>query len=209
VRVIVHGHARLRLVANTHGRLEVPAAGPTKKLCGAQRMGQPKGVTCKRVAGAGTDHLGTGTCSRHLGNTANHRTAAENEAARQACALFGLEMQDRPPAQVLIDEITRTRRSIAWHETEIATVMGGRELDAGKLERLMTRWMGERKHLADVTAKALHAGVERRAVELMEDEARRAVAMLEAYTAALGLDRRDPRVLEAGRVALQVLPGGS
>lgn len=188
------------------GRLEVPAAGPGKQLCGAQRPGQPPGVTCKRVAGAGTPHLGSGRCSRHLGNSPNHKTAAEREQARRACALFGLEMADRDPAAVLMDEITRTRRSIAWHETEVALAMNAAKEDVA--DKRLDGWIRERKHLADVTAKALHAGVERRALELMEDEARRAVAVLEAFATALGLDRRDPKVLEAGTVALQVLPGG-
>lgn len=185
----------------------MPAPGPTKALCGAQRPNQPEGVLCKRVAGHGTDHLGVGRCSRHLGSTQNHKTAAEREQARLACELFGLKMADRDPAAVLMDEITRTRRSVAWHETEIALAMqaGDSEIADKRLEG----WTRERKHLADVTAKALHAGVERRALELMEDEARRAVAMLEAFVAALGLDRSEPKVLEAGRLALQVLPGGA
>ncbi len=184
----------------------MPAAGPDKKLCGAQRPGQPKGVTCKQRAGWSTPHPGEGYCKRHGGATASHKTAAEREQARQACALFGLEMTDRDPAAVLMDEITRTRRSIAWHETEVALAMNTATTDVA--DKRLEGWIRERKHLADVTAKALHAGVERRALELMEDEARRAVAVLEAFAAALGLDRRDPKVLEAGQVALQVLPGG-
>lgn len=152
-----------------------------------------------------TDHVGTGRCARHGGLTPSHKTAAEREQARKACELFGLEMEDRDPATVLIEEITRTRRSVAWHETEIAVAMQDGKAEAAELR--LEGWVRERKHLADVTAKALHAGVERRAVELMEDEARRAVAVLEAFVVAMGLDRREPRVLEAGRVALRVLPG--
>ncbi len=173
------------------------------RLCGAKKKQGPG--TCTQVAGWGTPNS-TGPCKLHGGSTRNHKTAAEREKARQACELFGLEMADRDPAAVLMDEITRTRRSVAWHETEIALAMQAGEAELA--DRRLDGWTRERKHLADVTAKALHAGVERRALELMEDEARRAVAVLEAFVGALGLDRREPRVLEAGRVALAVLPGG-
>lgn len=172
--------------------------------CGAKR--RQGGEPCRKPAGWGTPNK-TGRCKLHLGNSPSHKTAAEREAVRLACELFGLEMQDRDPAAVLMDEITRTRRAVAWHEREIAVAMS--DGDQAVVDKRLEGWVRERKHLGDVTAKALHAGVERRALELMEDEARRAVAMLEAFVAALGLDRSDQRVLEAGRVALQVLPGGS
>lgn len=172
-------------------------------MCGAQRPHQPPGVTCKRVAGAGTPHLGSGRCSRHLGNSPNHKTAAEREQARQACALFGLEMTDRDPGEVLLAEVTRTRRSIAWHETEVALLMASPAPDADRLDRLMAAWMTERKHLADVTSKALHAGVAKRTLELQEDMARQVVGVLAAFADRLGLDRTSPKVLEAGRLALE------
>ncbi len=184
----------------------MPAAGPDKERCGAQRPGQPPGVTCKRVAGAGTPHLGTGRCSRHLGNSPNHKTAAEREQARQACALFGLEMTDRDPAAVLMDEITRTRRSIVWHETEIALVLaeGGGE---GRVARLVERWAWERRHLGDVSAKAITTGVARRTLEMQEDIARQVAAVLARQAELLGHDPSSPIAREASRVALQLVAG--
>ncbi len=173
-------------------------------FCGAKKKQGPG--NCTQVAGWGVPGVTTGPCKLHGGATRTHKTAAEREQARQACALFGLEMADRDPAAVLMDEITRSRRAIVWFETEVALAMNAADSEAA--DKRLEGWTRERKHLADVTAKALHAGVERRALELMEDEARRAVAVLEAFVAAMGLDRKDQRVLEAGQVALQVLPGG-
>jgi hypothetical protein len=183
----------------------VPAAGPDKQLCGAQRMNQPKGVLCTQRAGWGTTHPGVGRCKRHGGNTATHGTAAEREQARQACELFGLEMTDRDPAEVLLGEITRTRRSIVWHETEIAMAMA--EHDEERRDKLMPGWTVERKHLADVTAKALHAGVARRALELAEDTAQQVVAVLFEFARLMGHDPKSPAVREAGRSALQLASG--
>jgi hypothetical protein len=185
----------------------LPAPGPGKALCGAQRPNQPKGVTCKNVAGHMTDHVGSGRCARHGGLTPSHKTHAEREQARQACALFGLEMEDRDPGEVLLAEVTRTRRSIAWHEAELALLIVA-EKDDEKVDRLKAEWRSERKHLADVTSKALHAGVARRTLELQEDMARQVVGVLGEFARRLGLDPSSPEVREAGREALLIGTGG-
>ena len=57
----------------------MPAAGPDKERCGAKASKGP----CKRVAGAGTDHLGVGRCSRHGGSTITHRQGAKAELVRR------------------------------------------------------------------------------------------------------------------------------
>lgn len=178
------------------------AAGPGKKLCGAKT----KTGTCRNVAGKGTDHLGTGTCSRHLGSTGSHKVAAEREAQRQACDLFGLQMADRPPAEVLLAEVTRTRRSIAWHETEIALLMAAGKTEG--LDSLMARWMLERKHLADVTAKAIQSGAMVKLVEIEGEKARVLAAVLVDFARRLGHDPTSKAVREAGRGALQLVAGG-
>lgn len=174
-----------------------------RALCGGNKKQGPG--TCTQTAGWGTDHPGTGRCKLHGGSTPSHKTAAEREQARQACELFGLEMSDRDPAEVLMAEVTRTRRSIVWHETELALLM--LKADEERTDRLKADWRAERKHLADVTAKALHAGVARRAIELQEDIARQVVGVLTAFAQRLGLDPSSPEVREAGRAALQLVAG--
>jgi hypothetical protein len=116
-------------------------------------------------------------------------------------------MADRDPGEVLLAEVTRTRRSIAWHETEIALAMV--DADTVLADKRLVGWAAERKHLADVTAKALHAGVARRTLELQEDMARQLAAVMTRYTELLGLDPGDVRVREAGRGAMQLIAGGS
>lgn len=184
----------------------MPAEGKSKKLCGAQRQGQPKGVTCRNPAGARTNHLGSGYCYRHLGATKNHNTAAEREQAKQAVERYGLAI-DIDPAAAMMALVAKSCGSVLYLEARVAAL--GEPWQKDRPHVAWSMLMAERKHHAEVCRDALRAGVERRALELMEDEARRAVAMLEAFAVALGLDRSSPRVLEAGRVALQVLPGGS
>jgi hypothetical protein len=70
---------------------------------------------------------------------------------------------------------------------------------------LVVLYNAERKHLKEVSAAALNAGVQERAVAAMEDAATRMVAVLADYTERLGLDRESPAVLEAGSEALKLL----
>lgn len=179
--------------------------GPGKKLCGAQRPGQPQGVTCRNIAGKGTEHRGVGRCSRHLGNTESHVKAAEGELAQQAVSRYGLAV-DIDPATAMMQLVAKSHGSVLYLEAHVAA------LEVPWLEdRPHVAWvmlMAERKHHAEVCRDAVRAGVERRAIELMEDKAREHVAVLRAMCVAMGWDPRDPKVLEAGKVALQVLPGG-
>jgi hypothetical protein len=176
-------------------------------LCGAKKKQGPG--NCTQVAGWGVPGVTTGPCKLHGGATRSHKTAAEREQARQACALFGLEMEDRDPGEVLLAEVTRTRRSIAWHEAELAMlIVAEKDENDEKVDRLKAEWRSERKHLADVTSKALHAGVARRTLELQEDMARQVVGVLGEFARRLGLDPASPAVREAGREALQLVAGG-
>lgn len=183
---------------------------------------------CSQRAGWGTDHAGTGNgpCKRHGGSTRNHKTAAEREQARQACALFGLELQvESDPAAVLIAEIIRAGKMIAWLEQEIAMLppnkqgqwrlyretrhASGEKTGEAKPHIYVQMWMAERKLAADVAAKALGAGVAQRHIELMEDFARQIVAGFNEFAKRMGWDPSAPEVREAGREALQLVAGGS
>lgn len=67
--------------------------GHDSGLCGAKRQ-QGEG-TCRRPAGWGTPHPGSGRCKLHGGSTPNHVTAAQVEEARrtadEALKLLGRE----------------------------------------------------------------------------------------------------------------------
>lgn len=93
-------------------------AGPGKKLCAAKT----KRGTCRNVAGKGTDHLGVGRCSRHGGNTRNHKRAAAKELARIELNLLGLPVEDIDPGTALLEEVARTRRNVRALEELLADV---------------------------------------------------------------------------------------
>ena len=74
---------------------------------------------------------------------------------------------------------------------------------------LLQLWVAERKHLGDVCAKALHAGIARRQIEVMEDMARQVVGVMTDLARRLGLDPTAPEVRTAGSAALRVIAGGA
>jgi len=165
---------------------------------------------CSMRAGQGTDHVGVGRCSRHLGSTRNHKAAAEVAIAKQAVARYGLAV-DIDPAVAMMRLVAKSYGSVLYLEAVVAELgrLWSEDDGGGKPHVAWVMLMAERKLLADVTRDALRAGVERRALELMEDEARRFNAGLEAFIAAMRLDRHSPQVISAAMVAVQLLPGGT
>jgi hypothetical protein len=84
--------------------------GRGKNLCGAKKR-QGEGC-CKRPAGWGTDHAGTGTCKLHGGKTRNHVTAAVEEQARQVLARLDVAAVENP--LTVLAELTG--QSLAWRD---------------------------------------------------------------------------------------------
>lgn len=75
-------------------RMDGPASGSghARTPCGARlKQARDDGrTTCDRPAGWGTDHVGTGTCRTHGGNTPNHRKHAQEQQARAQAARLGV-----------------------------------------------------------------------------------------------------------------------
>lgn len=79
---------------------ETPDQGHGKPRCGARRK-DGSGGTCRRGAGAGTDHPGTGTCSLHLGSTRNHQLAAERVQLAELAGRYSVPRTVHPLEGVL------------------------------------------------------------------------------------------------------------
>ncbi len=197
---------------------------PVPGKCNARKKAARGGGLCQAPAGRGTDHPGIGACSHHLGNAPNHLRAGDREKALAACSLLTLDVPvSTEPAEVIVAELIRVQRSIAQLEWQIALLPldeHGHQVLYGEMQHasgektgearphvLWVMWTQERKAAADVAKKAADAGVARRHIELVESIASEVRGVLERFAEALGLDREDPRVREAGRAALQLAPG--
>ncbi len=73
---------------------------------------------------------------------------------------------------------------------------------------LVQLYNAERKHLKDVSAAALSAGVQERAVAAMEDAATTVVAVLQEFCRRMAIDPLSPEAREAGEQSLRLIAGG-
>jgi hypothetical protein len=177
----------------------VPAPGPDKTLCAAQRPNQPKGVTCKRVAGHGTDHLGVGRCSRHGGSTESHEKAASLELARIECETLGIPVETTP-ADALIDEVKEAKGNVVFYRhliQELPThpepdVFVGSEDSEGHWERGATGVYGLTYHVSGIPTGEAKPHV---LVQLYNDERKRLRDACEGALKA-GVEERRVRIAE-------------
>lgn len=178
--------------------------------CGG-RLRDGSNRTCRRRAGHGTPTPGTGRCRLHGGNTPSHRRRAERAEAERAVATYGLPV-DVDPREALLQEVHRTAGHVAWlgqivaalehggsgyrrdtivegeDEREIFVPLSGlKQLSKdGKFEKpsvWLEIYQQERRHLREVCAAAVSAGVQERAVQLAEQQG---VALAGAIRAILG-----------------------
>jgi len=178
--------------ASTNGR----ESGKSYPTCGAtKRQPDEDGNygTCKRPAGAGTDHVGEGRCKHHGGSTRTHKKSAGKQIAKKARDTFGLPVEI-DPAQALLEEVWRTQghviwlglqvqqlktKNVAWGITKIKR--GGDDYGTtqeAKVNAFVALYQEERKHLVRVTAEALKAGVEEKRLTLETHRAELVVNML-------------------------------
>lgn len=190
-------------------------------LCGAKKR-QGEGH-CTQVAGWGTDHVGTGPCKLHGGNTATHRTAGQRQLATQACNRLGIAIE-KDPGEALLGELWETVGNVAfyrdlvtdlpahpgddvyvpsdderkghWQRGEVGLYgrtyhLSGAPTGEAKPHILVQLYNAERKHLKDVAAEALKAGVEQRRVEIEQERATLVADVMRAIfdDPELGLDR--------------------
>lgn len=181
----------------------------THPLCGA-RLVSGEG-TCKHRAGAGTDHLGTGHCKYHTGNTPSGRLHAARQAVRGP-AFYG-DPVEVLPGEALLQEVRRTAGHVAFLEAQVReAVREDEEASSTKawVTALRELYAHERKHLTQVCQVALHAGVEERQVAVAErwggELANVLGAILEDLKLTAAQRERAPdivgrhlRVLEGGR----------
>lgn len=162
--------------------------GHGKPRCGAKRR-DGTGETCRKGAGAGTSHGGTGRCALHGGSTVSHKAAATVALAEQAVKTYGLPL-DVSPTEALLDEVKWTAGHVAWlrvqvQELERQALVWGKteEVDKGASEftgvdithaAVPNVWLElyrvERKHLLDVCKAAIACGIAERQVRLAEQQ---------------------------------------
>lgn len=194
------------------------------KCNGRRRQGDEPSL-CRRPAGWGTDHVGTGRCKLHGGKTKTHVKSAQKAEAKKAARTLGLPVEI-DPAEALLQEVWRSQGHVVWYGEVVAQLRKGdlgwgitKEKTGGedygttreaKTNIYLALYNEERKHLARVSAEAIKAGVEQKRLDLETHRAELVVAMLGSIfddleltpEQALKLDELVPKAL-TGLAALE------
>lgn len=196
--------------------------GHDRPKCGARRR-QDDGKPCQLPAGWGTDHVGTGPCRKHLGNTPNHEVHAQRIQAEQAALRFGVPIETNTQ-DALREALNRANGIVAYllgrvqalspdamvagMERVRRTTRPGDGQGGGQsteiVEVLKTRpneWVRllqwwERR-LSGLALDMARLGIEQKQLELSRDQ----VALMHKVIAAAllqlgGISEDDPRVAE-------------
>lgn len=164
----------------------------TRPKCGAKTRQETSNATCLRPAGWGTDHVGTGRCKLHGGNTKNQRTAAGRQLADDEARAMLAKLDVKPVDDPLTALSELAGQILAWQKATAALVnkigediryegtTGAEQLRAevGMYERAMDR---AGKVLADIARLDIDA----RLTRIEEAKAQILIAAVQAGLTAI------------------------
>jgi hypothetical protein len=195
--------ADMNAATTTGGHEPEPTPG---KCNGRLRDKSRRGALCRLPSGHGTNHVGTGRCARHGGNTPSHKAAAAKVVARRAVETYGLPIK-MDPRDAVLAELYRTLGAVAFIEGQIRA-LDPEQLIWGKTEEVDTQateypgtntkhaavpnaWLElfkwERRHSLEVSKTAHAIGVEEYRIRMVEQMGGQLAAVIRAFIARLGL----------------------
>lgn len=181
-----------------------------KPKCGAQKRQGAPGELCSFVAGWGTDHVGTGRCRLHGGNTRNQRAAARTQLAEQQARAVLATLEVTPIDNPFTALARLAGQAVAWQDTIAGIVnelgdriryegAGGNEQLRAEIqlyERAMDR-------CAQVLGTIARLNIEDRMARVSERQAEIVVTAIEAALSSAGITGREAD--EARKVAARHL----
>lgn len=177
------------------------AAG-SKPACGAKKRQQEEDGTvtyCTLSAGWGTDHLGTGRCKFHGGNTKTQRAGARKVQADQEVRAMLAQLDVQPVDDPLTALSLAAGQIVAWQQAVAATVnrlgedgiryegaAGAEQLRAevGMYERAMDR-------VEKVLSGIARLDIDARLARIEEEKARIIMEAVQAGLAAIHVSEED------------------
>jgi len=209
-------------------------------LCGAKlrsgRVGAGGDSRCHRRAGAGTEHVGSGACRNHGGNTKTHLIAAVRAEADRVLPALGLPVQV-DPEQGMLDLLAISAGAVAWYGLKVGTltetsgtslgwVSQEREslldVDTGKdgtLWRKASPWVSlyneERDRMLSIAKACISAGIAERKVKLAENQGAQVFEATRRFIESTALNltpeqrARAPQVMRDALLAVDAIDTGS
>lgn len=160
--------------------------------------GKPNPKRCRQPAGAGTDHLGTGACSRHAGRMGPAKVVAAREEVAYQVETYKRFYGTRPDIgfeEALLEELQRSVGVVRWIEDKLSRwglddsdKWDSSETGMPKLMRILpgeysftvtdtehAAWLrqyrGERVHLYKVAHAGVQSGVAKEIVKVYQRQA--------------------------------------
>lgn len=160
---------------------------PASYYCGAKR--RQGGAPCRLRAGQGTDHLGTGKCSRHGGSTRMQRRGAHRqEALAFAFGALGAEVSD-DPLEALLQSVRLASGQVAyWRVRLLPYQAGGEKADELEPPDLIAGLDSALDRQQKCAKAALDAKVDEKLVQINMRFAERLTLAFEDAVAAMKLD---------------------
>lgn len=185
------------------------------RFCNAEKR---SGGLCGLRAGHGTDHVGTGCCRRHGGNTPSHRKQAQTLAAVDAAVKWGLSVEIGAK-EALVAELARTEGLVRFYAAQVAKLetdamhgpVGGGQ--GGFPEEKPNIWLvlhaAERKHLTAVAKTCHDVGVDEWRMEMAEQAGQWIADAVKEFCRLRGLSLDEPATREAIKGSLRLIAGGA
>lgn len=149
---------------------------------------------CKRPAGWGTDHVGTGACKLHGGSMTVHKKRAQRVEAEAAVQAYGLP-RTVDPFTALLEELARTAGHVQWLGVQVAQLeegnmygpVGGEVHPKAEPHVWIRLYQEERSHLSNVAATCIKAGIEERRVRIAEQQGQLIAQVISGVLNELGV----------------------
>lgn len=174
--------------AKGKGRTAIQRA-QNKRICGAQTK---RGRICRKEAGWGTDHLGTGRCKNHLGSTSKGAVAA----AKEELAGMAVPLPVSPGQAVLgVLQLAAGQLAFCAHKvSELDDKEFWEKTIAGEVPNRWIRLQRSVMHDIEKFSKTAHAmGISEREMALAEAQTLMMGELLEAVVSELGLSAEQRR----------------
>jgi hypothetical protein len=135
-------------------------------LCGAKRK---SGGTCRKYAGEGTQHFGSGKCKFHGGNSPNHNKRAIRLDAKRKMVTqtLGAPIENITAIDAILSELWAATGHTAWLRQQIAD-MGEDELATPYGIVILGMYDSERDRRVAIASLAIKAGVDEAAIRIAE-----------------------------------------
>jgi hypothetical protein len=134
-------------------------------LCGAQRRNG--NGPCRKFAGEGTSHKGTGRCKLHGGNTPTHQKHALTLNVKRQMVTLGAPDTEVTALDAMLSELAASSGHCAWLRARIAN-MSEDELATPEGVAVVRLYDSERDRRVRIAKLCIEAGVDEAAIRVTE-----------------------------------------